>query len=521
MREIKINGEKLKLLVREAGIDFSPGVPDVIPEKENLRYQYALLSMDSYEDVPIFQSIKAQRYHKVSAITRSITYLVKTKEVSEPVKYTRQEITDIVWYLRAAVINFPRLSERIARGLGKKIFLDTIEKAYGRDSFYDVSKKLRCYLPAATVTDEEFMKTWDGLDDVEPEVPKARPRAEYSIYRLCQDLVKDGAGIIIDNTLIKYRRISKRPDFGSSPEYAEKALKIVGFQGNKARANVSLTYEVPEEAIVIPENPYGITAGNLKRTRNYCVIRDGKLNMKSLAVKVSKEMIRKFKILGIFNRDLVREGECVISLETLPILRPRDIKPMSGYYLSYLEIKSAFEGAKLNYLEILKEKSKTPEDKEKDNFLGSNNISLSRQVDGGLNYKADRKYNISEPSGKYIAPALVKSGVPTFTKFAIETATTRKKVSHVSKASMIADIWLRCTMAEVDLELKGDTLDNLISKYAKARKETDSKIAQGVFEFIYNKRTKFPGSNGMKIKINSFGWESELDWKYTEKEITV
>jgi hypothetical protein len=519
MKEITINGERLKLLVREAGIDFKPGTYDIIPEKKNLRYQIALPIHSGKTRIGALTSIRGEKYFRGTIDLCCIYYLVRLKEPAPSVTYERDDIEAILEFLGYLPVYYNKVATQIARGLGKAYPLSLFSDAYGYRAMCEVTSHLSRIIPSSDKTDEEFMKAWNELPDIDRTTPVPGPRAEYSVYRLCHDLVEDKAGILIDNTLVKYNRITREMAYTETEVFNDKSYQVIGLCGNKTRANLSLTYEIPKDEIKVPENPYGITASGLRMTRNYCVIRDGRLNMKSLAVRISKKLAGKFKILGLLNMELIREDEYVISLEKLPILRPRDIKPTSGYYLGYLEMSSAWYGAKKNYLEVLKYRSMTEAEKEAEKFRIGCHISIG-VVDKKLEYNKPKK---GAKDGHYTYTAYTLKpfgGLPKYNKESVRgalgTTGARTYLPNIRKYS-----WLWKVIDAVDQELSGSTVTELLEKYTALKEKTDSMIHEKVFEAIYNKRINFPDSNDLSGKIDSFGWSGKIEWDYTITEIEV
>lgn len=213
------------------------------------------------------------RYKTVST---SGWWLIKTKEIQEDVNYSKEELDIIKNFIKALWMRgYRKTMEQLVRATKDKSLIE-------------------CFYRSSTVFD--FMSTNHG-----PEVTKEIPedlyqKRRYSVYRLCQELV--GKEISVSKNWVgDYKRITSGKTV-ICPE--EEWVEVRSIVFNQKRANVSLYL-----------GPHG----------SRCIIKDGTLNMRYLAVKIDK-LPKELKKACVMN--LLGDNEYLLDLSLLPITSRAD-----------------------------------------------------------------------------------------------------------------------------------------------------------------------------------------------------
>lgn len=168
----------------------------------------------------------------------------------------------------------------------------------------------------------------------------------YSVYRLLLDLEKDKSAVWMDSNLIGKAdnvksSIIKQDISIFDEQHLEDWNRLEEIKGDLKRANLSISIKAPVK-VSIPDNKFGVKKETLELTgiKDYCIIKDGKLNQRYVAVCVSPALSRKLKNSGVISSDLMWKNSYLLDLEKLPIISCRDLSyKLTNKAIGSLEIK--------------------------------------------------------------------------------------------------------------------------------------------------------------------------------------
>lgn len=367
-KEIKINNSRLKLVQYE---DYEYGKTEIIlRNKKSLRYQFILLTERLGDTGNPWLIMSTPGLNKVKLHPPVHTYssawgIEKSKELYTDEEYTTDELMIILSFVASTVyLEYLETTEILVQATKDKNIISKFYGMYGKEG-------IRLY--TGFINNIICSKKYDVVEssDKFPKIYSNYNR--YSISKLMSELIEDKADILVNPELIgEYKRISAKTIDKNSAFLRYKAedwAKITGIKGNKSRANLSLCYDI-NVLVNIPENTVGITPGEkvYKSRQSICLVKDGLLNQSLVGVRISSKLAGKLKRLGVVRSELVYPGEYLIDISPLPVVTRCNIRDISSYYLSRLEVKYKLAVIANEYLQIY-----YPEEKKdispKDNFL--------------------------------------------------------------------------------------------------------------------------------------------------------
>lgn len=211
------------------------------------------------------------RYKTVNA---SGWWLIKTDEVQKDIEYSQKELSVIKSFIGSLWIRgYRKTMEQLVRATKNKDIID-------------------CFYRSSTLKD--FLGINQGTEIAKDLPESLYQKRRYSVYRLCQDLV--GKEVCIVKDLVgEYNRISSIDSKRMVKMPETDWIKVESLIFNQERANVSL---------------------KLEGTGSRCIIKDGTLNMKYLAIKSDKlpKELKKAVVMTVISND-----EYLLDLSKLPI----------------------------------------------------------------------------------------------------------------------------------------------------------------------------------------------------------
>lgn len=140
----------------------------------------------------------------------------------------------------------------------------------------------------------------------------------YSVYRLLNDLAKDGSSVMI-------------PDYCSDGRKMDDNWREVErIVGNSRRPNLSIKIK----GEIIP----------------YTIVRDSLLATNELCVKVSSRLVKKLCRTGCAVSPLVRRGEYLLDLTRLPVVSHNELGQVSRLFLAEAAVNRKLAGLAVKFL---------------------------------------------------------------------------------------------------------------------------------------------------------------------------
>lgn len=399
-KEIKVNRTHFKFIKLN---EYCRGLENLLIRSETKRemyYKIIFFTTDSpfdskYVSFKGFDSISIKNHHGNLYIPKNIRerlneawIVVKEKgKRFEGIEYNTEELKLLLSFAACTTFDYKNLTESILLATKCKPAINNFYETFGENQRRIFVQLLRDMI-------------FNDFKKCEFETPNIVPiynRSKYSVCSVLEDLIKDKAKIMMNSELVgEYRKISQAPitikESGvtiNKDDWSD----VTKLLGNKTRANLSLSINQTVE-IDIPENEFGIE-NKVKaiREKSYCIIKDGTLWQRRLAVKVSDDLRRKLKrYKGLIYGELFDKNELLLDLSKLPVVSKSKMHCLSLNYLSTLVAKEKLSNIALEYINFTYPEPKR-ERPEKEKFL--NNLGI---VDGVYYPKKESPSNSKEVS---------------------------------------------------------------------------------------------------------------------------
>ena len=355
-KEIKINGTNFKFVQLT---DYCKGSEYVLIRSETKRkmyYQRIFFTDDvrDWTESSCFEYISTVNFVGNCYIPAFIRNYLQTawiliKEKGkrfENIEYNSEDIKLLLSFAGSSLFDYISLTESLLLATRCQNLIQTFYQAFGeeRKSNFKILLKV-------IISREGELEKYDFLS--KNAITPIYKRSRYSVCSLLDDLIKDNSKILMSDDLLgTYKNISV--SFNDDIKEKEEWSNIVGLLGNKTRANLSISINQKVE-IDIPKNDFGIDSKYLANfKKSYCIIKDGILWQKRLAVKVSKKLetkLRRYK--GLVTDNLLMDGEILLDLSRLPIVSKSKIHSFSINNLSELAAKEKLSHFAIEYLEYI------------------------------------------------------------------------------------------------------------------------------------------------------------------------
>lgn len=274
----------------------------------------------------------------------------------ENIEYDSEDIKLLLSFAGSSLFDYINLTESLLLATRCQALIQTFYQAFGEERKNNFKTLLKIL-----ISREGELEKYD-FSSKNTIIPIYK-RSRYSVCSLLDDLIKDNAKILMSEDLLgTYKNISV--SFNDIKE-KEEWSNIVGLLGNKTRANLSISVNQRVE-VDIPKNDFGIDSKYLANfKKSYCIIKDGILWQKRLAVKVSKKLETKLRRYnGLVTDNLLMDGEILLDLSKLPIVSKSKIHSFSINNLSELAAKEKLSHFAIEYLEYISDNSSRVTDKE-------------------------------------------------------------------------------------------------------------------------------------------------------------
>lgn len=358
-----------------------------------------------------------------------------------------------------------------------------------------------------------------------------RPGKRYSVYRLIHDLVADKAKILLSSDLIgKYSRItaSKKVVPTDTTYQSDDWCQVIGYQGNKTRANLSLQYQ-GKVTVDVPVNQLGVTAGprELKCIRTVSLIKDGRNHIEKLGVIVSENLARRLRGTGcVEDGNLVYKGALLLNLTKLPAISKGEIKKVASWYMAELEVKKFIADLAMDYIGVMRGTKAMPgtkpaPDSPSDAFLKSLGIYGDEYIPHReIPAKEGRSYCtrevITKISGIEMDPMKQWKFISDYTRGTVYNPSVKGKAQLNKIISMVNP--------------KGLKLDDLEKEWSAKQKALADEIRDRKFQLIMSKTMDFAdvrsGRNALNLikSVDIYGDPTakvSVSWRIKESTINI
>lgn len=528
MKEIKISNSNFKFIKLN---EYVKGLNYILVRKELKRsifYQRIFFTNIDNEIKDFNETFKSINLSNISGniyIPKNISdnfdsawVVVKEKgKKFETFEYSVDEIRTIISFAGSSSFNYISLTESLLLSTRCKDLINDFYQTYGISRFGEFNK----YLGSLLI---DFDKNVTNLNFYSKsiELPSIYSKSnQYSVVSLLEDLVKDKSYILIDEDILgkKYNKISTSYNYliSEKPEILNDGWgKVEYILGNKTRANLSINM-TQNIKISVPKNDLGIGDSiEVPWSRSYCIIKDGFLWQRRLAVRVSEKLKNKLKkYKGLVYNELLKSNELLLDLSKLPIISRSRIGGHSLHYLSELAVKEKLSSIAIEYLNFISPDKKMS-DKEK--FLSDLGI-----VDGKfLPNKIEEKY-----SKEYYSDAILSNIV----ELSIDRSTREYIYSNIKSSSAKGDL-IKYYKIIYDFlnkyvipEESSKSVEDIKKYWEKEYRRLNSTYRDQIFKLIMSKNlrfdNRFPKKRGDKFLIGSGSEYSYVKIKNIDKDLRV
>lgn len=355
------------LAVAKLSVEFDSSIGEAVVNleggiKEQMRYQVlALYSTTSEGCSPLITAGLTKRRLYGIGLNKVIGVytLVKRSGKVGQIQYTPDQVKTILRVLATLPHDALDVREQLILATGDQELIDLFYDSYGGDQWDGWLKEI-----ADRLVDPGYNPGTQATPVTQARTYKSGRR--YSVYRLIHDLANDpGSKILISPDLIgKYQRItaSKTVKPADTTYLTDDWCQVVGYQGNKTRANLSIQYQ-SKVVVDVPQNPHGVEAGprELKCIRSMSLIKDGRLHVQSIGVMVSEGLARRLRGTGaVTDGNLIYKGALLLDLTKMPVISKSEIRPCPDWFLADLELRLATASLALDYIGVVKGTKQMP-----------------------------------------------------------------------------------------------------------------------------------------------------------------
>lgn len=441
------------------------------------------------------------------------------------VRYNNDDIKLLLCFAGSSCFDYIGLTEKLVLASRVNDAISDFYSYYGEEGKEMLRKRFNSYIKNG------LDQNCCPLSSSYPSIIPMYERSKYSVHSLINDLCKSHAKILMNEELLgKYNKISFGAVIDKGDEDViideDKWCDLVGLLGNKSRANLSVRINQTVVIKNIEKNDFGIDEEiTVNGPRTFCIIKDGMLWQKRLAVKVDKTLKRKLKrYKNLICGELFNDDELVLDLTKLPIETKSRTYCFSVSEISRIALKERLASIALEYLgNIYPEKSKERTDKDK--FLNRYGV-----VDGEFDFS----YCKTKPTETYrelIYPI-------TYSIDYLDLCSMRRRKNYLSFSSdnksdnVIIDNFLYKN--GFSGSLKPEEVEEKRKYWSEEKEKARVRLRSSVFSLIMNKRLEFSIKDkgikslnpGATVKVRAYNldfdvqvtWYVNSDWVIVSKE---
>lgn len=431
------------------------------------------------------------------------------------IKYNEEDIRLLISLAGCSTFYYLNLTEGLLLATKCKTLIDRFYSIYGKENENKFINELN-----SIVRDEKSFERLEFLPVNNNPIP-IYDRNRYSVYSLLEDLVKDKAKININKDIVgnKYTKISSCAIFSptSCKINNDGWGNITSLKRNKKRANISINMDLSVSSNAEEKL-------NLKINKTFCIIKDGTLWQKRIAVNVSKTLEKKLKRYdGLVENELLMDHELLLDLSKLPIISKSKIHCTSLSHISKLSAKEKLSSIALEYLE---------------EYI-INHSEFKELLSIIYPSKSEELYRLSDKDFKndgkidYHEQTTVISSIPDIN---VGVNMREKLYNHIINGNDISDYSKRYEYKTLCKFLQNIPIENNIEKlekelkFWKEEKDRSSELyKKEILSLIFTKSLKFDYKTGKrKIKyldsnihesVNVYGIDLEVYWSISTTKI--
>ena len=311
------------------------------------------------------------------------------------------------------------------------------------------------------------------------------------------------------------------PKFVPNDENGAAPLNSISF--NTERANVNMSVQLNGKVINIGANQWNISEYDTYITRLYNIFKDGILNLDKMPVSLDGEILKKFKGLGIIEKELEPiNGTPVylLNFSELPIINRSKVKALDSKEFVEAALQLEEQKAAQKVYKFFNQQMNQPSltsDEKLDEFLASIGITKN-----GFNQPST-----SAPSTDvYYAPTLQckfagLSSLPAIND-AVKKRVEGKKLNLADR--MILKYYDSCTSLLATTADDAQVIASVTKSAVQTKRNLEVKVANNVMSLILSRGwfKDLEGFEDNKVEINSpeFGViDAKLDFKETPVKI--
>ena len=480
MKEIKIQNSNLFLKVVDIG---GANEYNLGSDKSKLRYQYVLVENTKTGKLSPDFPYGSKKVHLYNNDPKKLYLLVKNKKkFGKDIQLTEDEKISVLKFLKDFIVQYPLECEPLVYSIRNKKLVEEYQSCFGsaiKGKFIPFLDKL--------INDPQLLIDEGNCDDFFLKDYKRR----YSIIDLLDELKEDPKSKIkLIPDILNYNRVSpKITDISKNiVEYLDTPGEILSISKSKSKFNINITYK----SFVKITAPSGNVYDDFSCLKNFCVIKEGKLNTKYICVEINSKIAKKLKRLGVIYTKL-NQDTYILDLSKLPIYSRGNIGIVLPWMLEKYEYEYQCSKFKEEYIKYLMEKNGVSK-KEVPEIDIVNKIYTPKQLSRSSN-------------GSYMATHYETEITDTiFPKNSV-----KRKILFNNRNSII-DSTPKNIIKEVDDLAKTETLENLLSRTKIEVKKSSEMLSNSKFKLILTKSCKFYTGTGR----DAYGRITPLKGKYGE-----
>lgn len=494
MKEIKIQNSNLFLIETDIG---GTNKYTLGSSKKKMRYQMVVVeNLVKNEISTKFTYGERCTYFPTSDHKKLYILMKNNKRFDKDIKLSEEESVSVLKFLREFIKYYPLECEPLVFSLRDKNLIETYQSSYGKaisSTFIPLVSELiqdPSKINMGNNTDEFLIKDY---------------RRRYSIIDFLEELKNDPESRIkVIPDILHYNRVSpKTTDLSKNTvEYLDTPGKILSISKSKSKANINITYN----ALVNITTPDGTEYKEYSSLKNFCIMKEGKLNTKHICVKINPKLAGKLKRFGAIYTKLLKDTY-ILDLSKLPLYSRNNVGSVQAWMLEKYEYNFQCLKFKEEYIKFLMEaKGITP--------------SVSLEIDT-VNKTYSPKSAQSKSNCSYWAwvyeTEITDSVFP-------KTSAKRRIIFNNSGSIENTGSTPGNIIKEVNQELQTETLEDLLSRTRKEMKKNNELLTNSRFKLILSKDCKFNsgmGSSayGRPMSISGKYGKINLMWNIKEQKI--
>lgn len=496
MKEIKIQNSNLLLVETDIG---GTNKYELGSSKEKMRYQMVVVEnlVDNKISTKFPYGDKCL-YFSTNEPKRLYILMKNDKKFGKDIQLSQDESVSVLKFLREFIKYYPLQSEPLVFSLRDKNLVELYQSVYGKAIN-------TAFIPKVSELILDPSKINVGGNNDEFLIKDFNSR--YSIIDFLEDLkLCPDSRIKVIPDILHYNRVSPKTVDTSKNivEYLDIPGKILSITKSKSKFNINITYS----ALVNITTPDGTEYKEFSTLKNFCVIKEGKLNTRHICVVINSELAKKLNRLGVIYTKLLKDTY-ILDLSKLPVYSRNNVNTVCPWMLEKYEYIHQCLKLKEEYIKFLMNqkgivKQEIPEINTVTKTYSPKTISKS-----------------SKSTGSYITwvyeAEIADSLFP-------KTAANRRVIFNNSSSIENTGSTPGNIIKEVNLELKTETLEDLLDRTKKEMKKNNELLINSRFNLILSKDCRFNSGNGTyaygttKAVSGKYG-KINLIWNIKEQKI--